>query len=112
MSALYPRVVICDFGHSIDYNTMLEKTPKSEYEPAVRHVPHVGTASYISPERLKMWLRPPPKLRGWGEDLPAVRAKDGKAGMTRRERLARLWFDQEKSIDAWSLGGEPRKVLC
>jgi len=103
---MYPRVVICDFGHSIDYQGMLEKTPKNEYEEAKRHIPQIGTASYIPPERLKMWLRPPPKLRGWGEDLPAIRGVDGKKGMSRRERLAYMWFAEEKNIDSWSLGGK------
>lgn len=106
VSAIYPRIVICDFGHSIDYEGMLANTPESEYQAAVRVVPHIGTASYIPPERLKMWLRPPQKLNGWAEDLPSVRAKDGKKGMSRRERLAHMWLDEEKNIDSWSLGGE------
>lgn len=106
VSAIYPRVVICDFGHAISYGDVLELTPKTEWEEGVRQLPQIGTASYIPPERLKAWLRPPQKLRGLAEDLPAIRAKDGQKAVSRRERLARKWFIEETNIDSWSLGGE------
>jgi hypothetical protein len=103
---MYPRVVIGDFGHAIDYQGLLEKTPKSDHEALKREVPHIGTSSFMPPERIKMWLRPPGTLKGMFEDLPAVRGKDGKTAMTRRQRLAYMWLNEEKNIDSWGLGGE------
>lgn len=104
VSAIYPRVVIGDFGHAISYETILDSVPGSEFTRVVREFPRIGTASYIPPERLKAWCRKGQGLSGHAEDVGTSR----KDGLTRREKIARQWFTDEILLDAWALGGESK----
>ncbi|WOO84772.1 DNA damage response protein kinase DUN1 [Vanrija pseudolonga] len=101
VSAIYPRVVIGDFGHAISYEAVLETVPESEFTNKRREFPRIGTASYIPPERLKAWARPE---RGAGCSGLAETVGTSRDGLTRRERIANKWFTEELRLDAWALG--------
>jgi len=90
----FPRLLIGDFGFSTTLESMVEQVPKTggsfrTQEPA-------GTIINFPPERLKSFSRPV-KTGGLGESLHGDR---------RRAEIGGKWFEEEKQLDIWGLGGE------
>lgn len=98
-SGAFPHLILADFGLATTHQRVLADVPADRTKPFARQPGFVGTVTYLPPERLKVVLSRKKTMAGSGESVHG-------GVMKWREEMGRKFFDEEKQLDVWAVGGE------